>query len=518
MAPGSAAPMEQDQFGGMMRCVAVLACGERCGREAAGEDELCARHRSVAARRAMRPFQLARLSAEDREALPAAEEMKGLDAEIAVLRLLIRRALSSDLEAARRGIESLVRALRTQQELEALAREGAGPGLEEVLERLAAEAEDEGPDPVKAGGVTAASPPSLTLPLKGGGDQFWPAARPAAHTVVGEGQTRGTRGEARGMSGPHPASSFDFAQDRPTAAGEGRIVAEGQGGLEAEAAALVLRHQVGEPEAIVLLQGLLKPAIVGVLLNELAFQPAAELSLEELEAESGRVLDELARRWRPGVSFLGYLMRTFPSAMARYAREGGRGPDPSPLPPRWERGPEGARDGGSDAAVAGAADRGWEGPYSAEGLASLPELERQILVLRDLEGQSMRGIARRVGVAEMAAYKLYERARQRLGGKIGSLEGGEWAALRRLVEALHAAAGARGRLPGRGWTMAAAGLKRIEYDRLIGRLEAAGAIEGRRGRQKPGRLVERNAAATLARVGWGRRSDRPLRKSEQPWC
>jgi hypothetical protein len=129
-------------------------------------------------------------------------------------------------------------------------------------------------------------------------------------------------------------------------------------------------------------------------------------------------------------------------------------------------------------------------------------VERQILVLSAVEGQSMRGVARRVGVPEMAPYKLYQQARQRLEGRVRSLEGSELLALRRLVEALHAAAGPEGRLPSRAWTMAAAGLKQLECNQLIGRLEAAGAIEGR-GRRQPGRLVDVGPAATLARLGIG---------------
>ena len=104
----------------MMRCVAVLGSGARCGREAAGEDGLCRRHRSVAFRRGMRAFQLARAAAEDEEALAPAAELSGLDEEIAVLRVLIRRAVGSrNVDAVRRGVESLRRALETNALLEA---------------------------------------------------------------------------------------------------------------------------------------------------------------------------------------------------------------------------------------------------------------------------------------------------------------------------------------------------------------------------------------------------------------
>ena len=170
-----------------------------------------------------------------------------------------------------------------------------------------------------------------------------------------------------------------------------------------------------------------------------------------------------------------------------------------PLSPALPRKGGGSRRGG----VGEEEGNRWRGgPYSAEDLAALPEVERQILVLSSLEGQSMRGVARRVGVPELAAYKLFQQARQRLEGRVRSLEGSELLALRRLVEALHAGASPDGRLPSRTWAMAAAGLKQLECNQLIGRLEAAGAIEGR-GQRQPGHLVGGGPAATLARLGIG---------------
>jgi hypothetical protein len=103
-------------------------------------------------------------------------------------------------------------------------------------------------------------------------------------------------------------------------------VARGDGGgppgsdvwLEERAAELALRHQAAGAEALDLLYEM---AIVGVALNERAMQPPAAMTLEELREQSRKVLDELARQWGPGVSFLGYFFRMFPSAMARYARQ-----------------------------------------------------------------------------------------------------------------------------------------------------------------------------------------------------
>ena len=399
----------------------MLGSGAQCSHEARWGDELCAYHGSMESRRERRAYHLARLSAEDQEALGPAAGLEGLDSEIAMLRVLIRRALPGGVEAVRGGVDSLCRVLLTRRQLDAGDRLAVGAGLGAVLEAL------------------------------------------------GEGEVR-------------PDG------DRPR--------------QEAEAVALAVRHQRGDRGALEALYRLLEAAILAALLDYRALQPPGAITMGELQARSRIVLAELVGPWRPGVSFLGYFFRTFPRAIERHFRRAQRVGGPA---------------GG--AADADPAASGRKGAFSAEDLAALPELERQIVYLRVFEGEEMPRIARQVGLPVGTAYRLYQRGRGRLrpldapeparaasgerhAARTRSTEDLSTMAIRRLVQALHAAAGPGGRLPGREWAMAAAGLKRLEFDRLIARLEGARAIYGR-GRRNPGHLVERTAAATLARLGDG---------------
>lgn len=260
--------------------------------------------------------------------------------------------------------------------------------------------------------------------------------------------------------------------------------------LEVEAAALVLRYQQGDPDALGQLYHLLEVAILAVLLHYGASQPPSTLKWRDLVEQSGVVLAELAQRWRPGGAFLAYFMRAFPGAIARQARRAERsGHLPAAKGERADPEPREERD-----------DRELDGPYSTADLATLPDLERQIVLLRAFEGESMTAIASQLGMDWSVAYRLYTRARARLEGRERPLEGGESIAMKRLVQALHIAADPDRRLPGRAWAMAAGGLKRLEYDQLMGQLEAVGAIYGT-GHNRRGFLVERTPAATLARVG-----------------
>jgi hypothetical protein len=259
---------------------------------------------------------------------------------------------------------------------------------------------------------------------------------------------------------------------------------------------LARRYQAGDGEALDLLYARLEVTILAVILHHRAVQVPPATRLEELQERSRTVLADLARGWDPGVSFLGYLFRTFPGALGRQARRAEAAGRADVESPDGRPGLDGEVPDGGRAA------EGPEVPFWAGDLASLPELERRVVVLRALEGQPMKWVARQVGVPEAAVYRLYERARGRLAPRRQWPEGRGSIAMRRLVRALHLAAGPDGRLANRAWAMGAAGLKRGEYDQLMGRLEGAGAIYGRRQR-KPGYLAERDAAATLARVGLG---------------
>src|SRR5439155_2168552 len=111
-----------------------------CSREAQAATDHCRFHEGVEIRRNARGFYTTRLSDEEREALIVAAQLEGVDAEIAILRVLIRRVVSAgDLEAARRGIETLCRSLKARHELDDRSTDQLATSLERVLDNLARE-------------------------------------------------------------------------------------------------------------------------------------------------------------------------------------------------------------------------------------------------------------------------------------------------------------------------------------------------------------------------------------------
>ncbi len=120
-----------------MLCVATLASGKPCSREAQPDLERCRLHEGVEVRRRARRFYTTRLSDEERDALAIAAQLDGVDAEIAILRVLIRRVVSEgDLDAARRGIETLCRSLKARHELDDRSTDQLATSLERVLDNL----------------------------------------------------------------------------------------------------------------------------------------------------------------------------------------------------------------------------------------------------------------------------------------------------------------------------------------------------------------------------------------------
>jgi hypothetical protein len=121
-------------------CVATLSNGKACSREAQPDSERCRFHDSVELRRRARRFYTTRLSDEEQDALVIAAQLDGVDAEIAILRVLIRRVVSAgDLEAARRGIETLCRSLKARHDLDDRSTDQLATSLEHVLDELGRE-------------------------------------------------------------------------------------------------------------------------------------------------------------------------------------------------------------------------------------------------------------------------------------------------------------------------------------------------------------------------------------------
>lgn len=78
--------------------------------------------------------------AEERWLLAAAELREGVDAELAVMRVLIRKALASgDVDQARRCVEAVARIAKLRRELEATSAERTDDALGRVLDTLAQE-------------------------------------------------------------------------------------------------------------------------------------------------------------------------------------------------------------------------------------------------------------------------------------------------------------------------------------------------------------------------------------------
>jgi len=85
-------------------------------------------------------FYAQKLPDEEQQALAAATALDGVDAEIAVLRILIRRvATKGDIEAARRGIDTLCRTLKARHALDDRSAGQLATSLERVLDSLGSE-------------------------------------------------------------------------------------------------------------------------------------------------------------------------------------------------------------------------------------------------------------------------------------------------------------------------------------------------------------------------------------------
>lgn len=126
-----------------MRCSATLASGKPCSREAQASSNVCSRHARVPQNGASRAFYTTRLSSEDRQALAEASHLEGVEAEIAILRVLIRRVVDAgDLDAARKNIDTLCRTLKLRHQLDESSSSRLSASIERVLDSLGSELGD----------------------------------------------------------------------------------------------------------------------------------------------------------------------------------------------------------------------------------------------------------------------------------------------------------------------------------------------------------------------------------------
>lgn len=257
---------------------------------------------------------------------------------------------------------------------------------------------------------------------------------------------------------------------------------------ERKAAELVARYQEGDPGALEALHACLVPAIRSAFRGHRTGELPVPITLQDLRQQSWIVLAELAARWQPQGSFVGYFFRSFPREIDRYIRQARR----------------------ADRAVLALGVAEAEPAYELEDpiaaaqwtdeLRELPAAERGVFLLRTVEHRDFATIAELMDLSRSSAHRLYLRARAHLADQFDATAAREGdAPMLRLVRSLHAGAGPDGSIPGRRWVMARTGLSRTEYESLMRRLRAAGALVDR-GFRASGRLADASAAATLARL------------------
>lgn len=101
----------------LARCTALTRAGQPCKRQAQPGSDLCATHRAAQEREDRQAFYGAP-PGEASNAMALAAVLEGVDAEVAMLRVLIRRsATAGDVDGARRAIDSLGRLLKVRQDL-----------------------------------------------------------------------------------------------------------------------------------------------------------------------------------------------------------------------------------------------------------------------------------------------------------------------------------------------------------------------------------------------------------------
>lgn len=258
---------------------------------------------------------------------------------------------------------------------------------------------------------------------------------------------------------------------------------------EAEAATLARRYQAGEADALEALHTRLEPAIRFLLRSYRPRGLPSPIGVDDLHQQSWIVLAELAGRWRPPGSFIGYFFRSFPRAIRRYVQAVERNTSAADLDDQT---------GVGEMALAYTAQSPeWAIRWSLE-LAQLPANERTVLLLRTLDQQDFMDIARQLDVSLTAVQRLFRRARERLAAQLRAdepLDDGV-PPLERLVRVLHASAKPDGTTAGRRRVLLLAGLTRRRYEAFMHDLEQAGVIRDR-ATGNPGRLVTSTPNETL---------------------
>jgi RNA polymerase sigma factor (sigma-70 family) len=180
---------------------------------------------------------------------------------------------------------------------------------------------------------------------------------------------------------------------------------------EPEAAALVVRYQDGDPEALALLHDRLGAIILSVLRPYRTVMLPSAMTYQDVVQQTWVILAELAERWQPHGSFLAYFFRSFPRALRRYVTVAGA-----------HRGSKHARvisvpyDELLRAADAlGGLHQEPEQLLWRQQVGGLPVDQRVALTMHVLDGESFETIGRTLGISRASAHRLYRRALESVG-------------------------------------------------------------------------------------------------------
>jgi RNA polymerase sigma factor (sigma-70 family) len=264
---------------------------------------------------------------------------------------------------------------------------------------------------------------------------------------------------------------------------------------DADLVGLVIRFQAGESAVLATLHERLRPVLQSLLRRYQGNALPTPITREDVGQQSWVVLAELAHRWQPTGSFVGYVFQAFPHAIDRHLFSLGRGE------PTVELNEEVAQV--AESAHSYAADHDPVPDRWRPALASLTEDQRTVFVLHAVEKRDFTTVGKLLDMPRASASRLYREARAQIARSASALSNAENGQpgdrFEQLVRALHASVGPNGIIAGRRKVLRVSGLTRQEYDGALARLHAAGLIVDR-GKRTAGRFLTTTPEETLRQV------------------
>ena len=136
-------------MGANMTCNVPTTRGRPCRRPVRPGQTACAYHAADEVRQyggthdPAHDFYKDALEHGDLQALAEAAGLDGVDAELAIMRVLVRKVVSTgDVEAARRAVDTVARLVKIQHDLDATQTEHLTTSLDRVLDTLAQDLDD----------------------------------------------------------------------------------------------------------------------------------------------------------------------------------------------------------------------------------------------------------------------------------------------------------------------------------------------------------------------------------------